>query len=155
MTHPHNTATRINLRVLGQLQSGDRIRGDATFLEIERRNWTTFLGRWWRQDTRDKTVLRVATLMDAAVPLLPGAADLVRGACTGLEVLMSSTYATDPLTVARLDIIVKQARASVDAHCPLPRPPPEPPTDSSAAPRRSGEAVPKLADPPDLPIETI
>ena len=98
----------INLRVLSQVQPGDRVRGDGAFVELEPRWALSPLMRWWRQDTREKAVMRIASLMaDAAGFDVP--ANLMDGAIAGVRRLAASTYEDDPLTVARLDTICARA----------------------------------------------
>ena len=97
----------VNLHVLSQLQPGDRIRADAAYIEIEPRSVLSCLRRWFRADTREKTVARVERLIQDALRLKVND-NILRSACNGVRVLMDSTYADDPLTVARLQTTVNR-----------------------------------------------
>ena len=106
-----SSSVLINLRVLSQVQPGDRVRGDGPFLEIEARWALAALQRWWRQDTREKALTRIAMLMqDVGAYDIPE--DLVRDAVAGVRLLASSTYADDPLTVSRLETICARAETA-------------------------------------------
>ena len=108
------SSTLINLRVLSQVQPGDRVRGDGQFIEIEQRSVLTFLVRWWRQDTREKTLIRIATLMsDACKYNVPQ--NLIAEAMQGVQVMAETTYKSDPLTVARLKTICAQVDCEIKA----------------------------------------
>lgn len=101
----------VNLRVLSQLQPGDRIRADSTFIEIEPRGALTFVRRWVRSDTREKTVSRIEQLVQEALRISVDR-DVLTRACTGVGVLIDSTYAGDPLTVARLETAINRVGPS-------------------------------------------
>ena len=101
----------VNLRVLSQLQPGDRIRADSTFIEIEPRGALTFVRRWMRSDTREKTVSRIEQLVQEALRICVET-DILTSACTGVRVLIDSTYAGDPLTVARVQTAINRAGPS-------------------------------------------
>lgn len=104
----------MNLRVLSQMQPGDRVRGDGQFLEIEQRTAFSFLMRWWRQDTREKTLIRIATLMDDACKYNIDK-NLLSGALEGVKVMAETTYQSDPLTVARLTTICSRVDCEIKA----------------------------------------
>ena len=97
----------VNLRVLSQLQPGDRIRADAAYIEIEPRSALSWVKRWFRSDTREKTVARVEQLIQDALRLKVTECVLC-SACAGVRVLIDSTYADDPLTVARLQTAINR-----------------------------------------------
>lgn len=107
-----NMATLVNLRVLGQVQPNDRIVADSTYLEIESRWGLANFLRWWRADSREKTLTRIQDVMQQAAHIR-GTDSLVKDALQGLQQLMDTTYKDDPLTVARLRVIFDATRVTL------------------------------------------
>ena len=94
----------VNLRVLSQLQAGDRLNAEGNLFYIER-GFLSGLWRWWRQETRERTLSRIDDIMSAARGM--GEAKALLGpACKGLESLRDTTYVGDATTTARLDNII-------------------------------------------------
>ena len=93
----------VNLRVLSRLQENDRLNCTGTFFAIET-GVLTKVWRWLRQETREKTLSRIADVMDRA-SRVPHAHAFAEQAREGLERL-KITYAACPTTVARLDHIM-------------------------------------------------
>ena len=121
MQHQNNIAVLVNLRVLGQLQPNDRVRADSNYLEIESRWGLSSFLRWWRADSREKTLSRIQDVMAHACQI-KGTDKLIASAREGLQQLINTTYADDPLTVARLEVVL----ASTAAVNPAPRAEPAP-----------------------------
>lgn len=104
----------VNLRVLSQLQAGDRLNAESTLFYIER-GFLTGFWRWWRQETRERTLSRIDDIMTAARDIL-SARTLLDPACKGLESLRDTTYAGDATTTARLDNII-QSWKQISSQC--------------------------------------
>ena len=99
----------INLRILSQVQEGDKLKCAGQFFEIESGLFST-LYRWLRQDTRERTLSRVSEVMECARAL--NQPELVAQACEGLTKLRT-TYQACPTTVARIDQVVASCRPSL------------------------------------------
>ena len=102
----------VNLRVLSRLQENDRLNCTGTFFAIET-GVLTKVWRWLRQETREKTLSRIADVMDRA-SRVPHAHAFAEQAREGLERL-KTTYAACPTTVARLDHIMVTSAAACSA----------------------------------------
>ena len=133
----HNIGVLVNLRVLGQLQPHDRVRGDSTYLEIESRWGLSAILRWWRADNREKALQRIQHVMEEAAKL-DGTDELVKSAVHGLTQLLHTTYKDDPLTVARLEVIISSVSQESS---------PKKPSYAAAV---MSASLPSLSSPPHL-----
>lgn len=134
----------VNLRVLSQLQAGDRLNAEGNLFYIER-GFLSGLWRWWRQETRERTLSRIDDIMSAARQM-PSADRLLGPACKGLESLRDTTYAGDATTTARLDNIISSWKAISSRSCAS--------SASSADPAARSARSPVLlaSSPPSSPV---
>jgi len=166
----------VNLRVLSQLQSGDRVNAESNFFAIER-GFMTSIWRWWRAENRERTLSRISEIFHATQNSVRVPDGLMEQACKGLRMLKTSTYAADPTTCARLDNIIEQWQsclpsssvASAPSAHPKWRPPQsdsdqtyycacqgyqQPATADHASSSRELPASPASSPPPSSPVPT-
>ena len=106
MSSGEDSTTLINLRVIAKIKSGDKLNvADTRFFGIDQGLWSS-ITRWLRYDNRQRTLDRVeATLQHAAqMECTAALRELVDAAKNGLREL-AKTYAGDPTTIARLEVL--------------------------------------------------
>lgn len=95
----------INLRILGNVQPGQRLYTRGLYFSISRNTWLPeFLHRWMSQESREHAMERIRKLVGAVemLPACEGTRELLRQAKKGLDHLRD-TYSGCPTTVAHID----------------------------------------------------
>ena len=108
---------RLNLRIISKIKQCDRISSTHEYLHIEKKNMLLPIIRFLRGENRLKNISRVGNIFSSAKNMILNKIKLnntqdskifiqeLIDARDGLERLKTSTYETDQLAVASIDLI--------------------------------------------------
>ena len=116
------TEININLRVISQLNEGDKLLVKKNLMKIDRSHGGVLnaVTRWWNEEGRSQTIIRINELIRNAfeeignqknICLTPTSTESIKenlARCiNGLKELRK-TYSEDPTMVAQLDVIIEE-----------------------------------------------
>ena len=106
----------INLKLLAQVEKGQKIITKDTYLNIETKMIIPeFIRRWNRQDSRHETIRSINRVINDSITILPSEPriqDYLKSAIPGI-VNLKDTYTMCHQTCARLDTILDKIRLNV------------------------------------------
>mgnify|MGYP001197481812 FL=1 len=107
----------INLRVISQLNEGDKLLVSSNLLQIDRSNRGVInaVSRYFCNESRQHTIIRINELIRNALAEKDGNDSIQKNliqSLNGLEQL-KKTYISDPTVVAQLEVIIDEIKQNV------------------------------------------
>ena len=106
----------INLRVISQLNEGDKLLVSSNLLQIDRSNRGVInaVSRYFCNESRQHTIIRINELVRKAIEEKDNNESIQKSnkSLNGLEQL-KKTYIADPTVVAQLEVIVDEIKQNV------------------------------------------
>ena len=108
----------INLRVISQLNEGDKLLVSSNLLQIDRSNRGVInaVSRYFCNESRQHTIIRINELVRNALAEKDSNDSIQKNliqSLNGLEQL-KKTYIADPTVVAQLEVIIDEIKQNVD-----------------------------------------